>query len=122
LKTGSTPSGVAAQIGTYSHLCAAHGHEVKALAVDFIKRAQLGNSKPQPRPVRYVIDKAAAEEQSHEAIAYGIEATKRFQATGNPASYRANSSSRLCSVKFCPAHSSGGWCKAWLPDGNGDDR
>jgi hypothetical protein len=111
LKTGSTPNGIAAQIGTYSDLVEAHGYTVNGLATDYIKRTAL--AKAQPLPVRVLVDKEAAVEASREAITYLISATKRFQVSGNPASFRANPSSRLCGEKWCPAWGTG-WCRAHL--------
>lgn len=113
-KTGSRPTGAISQCGAYSLLCESHGDKVEGLDIDFIARVPL--KKAQPKAMTYTLDLPSAEAAAEEAITRAVSSVKRFRETGNPAAFPANPISKLCSAKFCPAHSSG-FCKAHLPDG-----
>jgi hypothetical protein len=116
-KTGSTPSGAIAQVGTYSLLLETHRMPVEQLLIDFIKRAPL--KKPQPPAKTFSIDLPSAEAAAEEAISTAVASVKAFRLTANPKSFRANPSSKLCAAKWCPAWGTE-FCKAHFPEGDED--
>lgn len=116
-KTGSTPGGVAAQLGTYSLLGQSHGWPVEGLDVDFIKRMPL--NKPQPDVKMHSLDQDACEAASFEACTIAVESVTTFRRTGEMRAFRPNPSSKLCSATWCPLHSTP-LCRAHFPDDEED--
>lgn len=115
LKTGKKRGSYKPQFGAYSLLSKAHGFDVTGVSEDFLQR--VGVKKPQPAPVSFDHDLAAAETAALSVlrhIAGDIQVFRegdpdRGVLPGDPWAFSANPSSILCSSKFCPAHGTQ-WC------------
>lgn len=110
LKTGARPpSSYAAQLGGYSLLARSHQLDVDSAAIDFVQR--VSPKKVQPPPVSKhagIADAETAASNILRRIAQNIETFRhgdeqRRIHPGDPWSFLANPSSRLCSPKYCPA-------------------
>lgn len=112
-KTGNTPGGIAAQIGTYSLLGQTYGWKVEGLDTDYIKRVPL--AKPQPDVKMFSLDQEACEAASFEACTIAVESVSEFRRTADMRAFRPNPSSKLCSATWCPLHSTP-LCRAHFPD------
>jgi hypothetical protein len=107
LKTGRQQTSNVAQYGAYSMLQRTHGHEVDAIAEDYIPRVAI--KKPQPVPETTYFDLVVCEQQAAETlndIANSIAEFERRVKSGDAppeGAFRANPMSMLCSDRYCPA-------------------
>lgn len=109
LKGGKTMGMHAPQIGSYSLLARSNGIDITKVCVDWVQRVSL--KKPQPGVVTHEFDVAAAEtaavsvlrriELDIDTFRHGDPA--RGLLPGDPWSFLANPSSKLCSDRWCPA-------------------
>jgi hypothetical protein len=119
LKTGARqPSSWAAQIGGYSLLSRSHGYKIERGVIDFV--ARISPRKPQPLPVTTEAVLSHAETAASHILRRMAFDLATFR-DGDPArrlkpgdswAFMANPSSRLCSAKYCPAHSTE-FCHEW---------
>lgn len=116
LKTGKKRGNYKQQIGAYSLLSKSHGFDVQSVAEDFLQRVSA--KKPQPDPVTFPHDLAAAETAAFSTLRHIADDIKVFREgdpergvlPGDPWAFQANPSSILCSPKFCPAFGTD-WCR-----------
>jgi PD-(D/E)XK nuclease superfamily len=112
LKTGKKRGNYKPQLGAYSLLMKSHGLNVESACEDYLPR--VGATKPQPDPVTYPHDIAAAETAAVSVLRHIAADIKVFREgdpergvlPGDAWAFQANPSSILCSAKFCPAHGS----------------
>ncbi len=110
LKTGKRLGNHNGQIGAYSLLARSIGLEVKEATIDFIQRVPV--KKPQPDPVRQRHDILQVETAAANILRTMEADLRMFRegdfgrrlSPGDPWSFLANPSSKLCSAKWCPAH------------------
>lgn len=110
LKTGKSKPRAAPQLGAYSLMARAHGHNVSKVAVDWQPRAK--PDKDQVAPRRMASVQGVAE---REALAITDHATRdatAFLNTNDPTNFIPRPQSFLCSAKYCPAWGTN-WCNAW---------
>jgi hypothetical protein len=110
LKTGRSGEKYHAQLGGYILLAKANKKpvEIDTAVIDWLPRARL--SKPQPEPVEL---EYSAELCVNEAKAVIRDVQRQYggyNETGNPSSFPNNTSSMICTPKFCPAYGTD-WCK-----------
>jgi hypothetical protein len=109
LKTGKSGETYHAQLGGYILLAKANKKpvEIHTAVIDWLPRARL--SKPQPEPVEleYSADLCVAEAK---AVIKDVQRQLAgYNENENPAAFPNNTSSILCSQKFCPAYGTD-WC------------
>ncbi len=118
LKTGKNRGNHKPQLGAYSLIYKAHGHDVRECAEDFLPRAPL--KKPQPDPQSFGHDLEAAETAALNVLRHIASDLHTFRhgddkrgiLAGDPWAFVANPSSMLCGPKYCPAHGTP-WCREW---------
>jgi phosphorylcholine metabolism protein LicD len=109
LKTGRSGEKYHAQLGGYILLAKANKKPVniQTAVIDWLPRARL--SKPQPEPVEL---EYSAELCVNEAKAVIKDVQRQYGGyteTGNPSSFPNNTSSMICTPKYCPAYGTD-WC------------
>jgi hypothetical protein len=111
LKTGKGRFGShRPQFGGYSLLGRTHGFPIKEIAEDFVQRCAI--DKPQPAPRTFAYDVQGCEQAAVSVIRHMDLSLHTFLngdparniEPGDPASFPANPSSKLCSER---------WCSAW---------
>ncbi|MDD2878769.1 MAG: PD-(D/E)XK nuclease family protein [Acidiphilium sp.] len=115
LKCGQKRSNHKPQLGAYSLLYKANGYEVETCAEDFLQR--VGSKKPQPDPLTFPHDIAAAETAALSVLRHIASDIRVFREgdpamgvmPGDPWAFAANPSSMLCHPKYCSAHGTD-WC------------
>ena len=101
LKTGALPRPYIQQVGGYTMLLEANGHEVTGAGITFIQRVRVG--KPQPAPRRTAFDLEPARRSAWAAVQEIKRDVETFAKRGDPYALRANPMSLMCSEKYCPA-------------------
>ena len=101
LKTGALARPYIQQVGGYTMLLEANGHEVKKAGTTFLKRARV--AKPQPAPVRTYFDLEPARRSAWAVIQEIRRDMEAFAEKGDPYKLPANPMSLMCSEKYCPA-------------------
>lgn len=115
LKTGSRIGNHAPQLGGYSLLARSHNLDITEASIDWVPRVAV--KKPQPDPVSVPVRIANAETAASNIIRHMENDLRTFQRgdperrilPGDAWSFLANSSSMLCSPKYCPAFGTE-WC------------
>lgn len=105
LKTGVVDRNYAGQFGGYALILEANGHKVRTATVAYIKRVRLGTPakpNPQPLPARFPYDIPDAKDTAWRAIKEIVQQMETYAASGKPSVLRANSTSLMCSEKYCP--------------------
>jgi len=109
LKTGKSGETYHAQLGGYILLAKANKKPVniKTAIVDWLPRARLSNPQPEPVELEYSAELCVAEAK---AVIKDVQRQLAgYNQTENPAAFPNNTSSILCSPKFCPAYGTD-WC------------
>lgn len=102
-KTGKRKSYCLPQLGSYSSLTRAHGHQVEKVGVDYIPRVSV--KKEQPPVESSEASRELAESVALRTIKRMDASLREFQQTGDLRVFSRNPSSGLCSNRFCPLHS-----------------
>lgn len=108
LKGGKWRGHYRPQLGGYSLLVRTHEIPVQAIAERWLRRVPL--NKSQPAPVVTIHDQAAAEVAAVRTLDRIGKSVAAFRKSGEPWEFLANPSSKLCSARWCPAHSTA-FCK-----------
>lgn len=116
LKTGKKRGHHKPQLGAYSLLARSNGHDARECCEDFVQR--VGANKPQPDPLTFPHDIAAAETAAVNVLRHIADDLRVFRdgdapngvLPGDPWAFSANPASMLCSSKFCPAFGTD-WCR-----------
>jgi hypothetical protein len=99
-KTGKRRSYCLPQLGSYSSLARAHGHQVEKVGVDYVPRVSVKKEQP---PVESLESPRELAESVAKRTITRMDATMReFQQTGDLRVFSRNPSSSLCSERFCP--------------------
>lgn len=118
LKSGKRRGHHKAQIGAYSLISRAHGHEIEHAKEDFVARTPL--TKPQATPLTFTYDLAVSENAAWSILKRIKVALEGFRngsedghlLAGDPWHFTANPASMLCSRRFCSAYGTS-WCHEW---------
>jgi hypothetical protein len=102
IKTGKRRSYCLPQVGTYSSLARAHGHQIETIVEDYVKRVPV--NKDQPPVDTITMDRRVAESVARRTILSMDAAVRKFQETGDRHAFTRNPNSALCSDRFCPAY------------------
>ena len=125
LKTAVRYGNHNAQAGGYALLLRSNGIEgINKASIDWMPRVR--SSKPQPAPQEKAVPLAIAEtaapnilrhiDQDLHVWRHGD--AQRGLLPGDPAAFVSNSSSNLCSARYCRCHSAGpnGFCLDWIKE------
>jgi hypothetical protein len=121
LKTGARRGNDWPQLGAYSLLARTHSLNIDEAHIDWLQRVAVG--KPQPSVVSVQFNIAQAEMAAYSIVQHIVHDLTTFRqgdearhiAPGDPWAFMPNPSSRLCSRKWCPAHSTE-WCHEGKPE------
>lgn len=103
-KTGKRRSYCLPQLGSYSSLTRAHGHEVEKVGVDYVPRVAVNKEQPGVETLEF--PREIAEATALRTIKRMDVAIREFQQTGDLRVFARNPNSGLCSNRFCPLHGS----------------
>jgi hypothetical protein len=109
LKTGRSGEKYHAQLGGYILLAKANKKpvEIDTAVIDWLPRARL--SKPQPEPVELTYSAELCVAEAKAVIKDVQRQYSIFNETEEPAAFPNNTSSMICTPKFCPAYGTD-WC------------
>lgn len=102
IKTGKRRSYCLPQVGSYSALARAHGHQIETCEEDYIPRVPV--TKEQPPVETIPMDRRLAESVALRTINSMAESIREFQETGDRHAFSRNPNSALCNERFCPLY------------------
>jgi hypothetical protein len=114
-KTGKRVPSPEAQIGAYGLLLLARKEKAERYTMTFVRRVRRSSEQPPPMTLKF--DPGTVLRQARRTVDEIATKTDTFMKDGDPTHFRANTSSVLCSRKYCPLFKTAA-CKEsmWKPE------
>ena len=117
-KFGKNCSAYEPQLGAYRLMTRSHGLSCTGLFIDWLPRASLKKPQPPLQVIEY--NTHTCENAAHHLVEESLQRLEKFDETGDPWAFTANSNSMLCSRKWCQAWGSP-FCDLGRPERNKED-